>query len=84
MTTNNIAFKTKEISATSRASVKIKESYFTFEATETRTVNYEALPKNLDEAEECINNEWIALYDTVNAKVDEQIDKVYNLATAPK
>ncbi len=29
MTTNNIAFKTKEISATSRASVKIGESYFT-------------------------------------------------------
>ena len=84
MTTNNIAFKTKEISATSRASVKIKESYFTFEATETRTVNYEALPKNLEEAEECINNEWKALYDTVNAEVDDQIAKVYELANKPK
>ena len=79
MTTNNIAFKTKEISATSRASVKIGESYYTFEASETRTVNYEALPQNLAEAEDCINNEWMALWDTVHTQVDNQVSEIVEL-----
>lgn len=73
MTTNNSAFKTKEISATSRASIRIGESYFTFEATEVRTVDYNNLSKNLEEAEKEIENEWEALFDTVNEKVDAQI-----------
>jgi len=80
MTTNNIAFKTKEISATSRASVKIGESYFTFEASETRTVDLSKLSKDLNEAEQEIDNEWQALFDTVNAKVDEQIVEIKSYA----
>ena len=83
MTTNNVAFKTKEITASSRASVPITRngntSYYTFEASETRSVDYEALPKNLEEAEKCIDEEWKALYDTVNAKVDEQIAEIVSL-----
>lgn len=81
MTTNNIAFKTKEISATSRASVKIGESYFTFEASETRTVDLSKLSKALNEAEKEIDNEWVALFDTVNAKVDEQIADIKSYVT---
>ena len=80
MTTNNIAFKTKEISATSRASVHIGESYFTFEASETRTVDLSKLSKDLNEAEQEIDNEWQALFDTVNAKVDEQIVEIKSYA----
>ena len=86
MTTNNVAFKTKEISANSRVSISItrkgQTSYYTFEASETRSVDYEALPKNLEEAEQYIQNEWKALYDTVNEKVDEQINEVISLANS--
>lgn len=73
MTTNPTAFKTTQISATSRASVKIGESYFTFEASETRTVDYTQLPKNLEDAEKIIKNEYEALFNTVNEQVDLQI-----------
>lgn len=80
MTTNNIAFKPKEISATSRASIKIGESYFTFEASETRTIDVSKLSKGLNEAEQEIDNEWQALFDTVNSKVDEQIVEIKSYA----
>lgn len=73
MTTNKTAFKTKEITATSRASVHIGDSYFTFEASETRVVNHDQLPKDLNDAEQAITDEWLALFDTVNGQVDNQI-----------
>mgnify|MGYP006988958558 CR=1 FL=1 len=73
MTTDIALFKTTEISATSRASVKIGESYFTFEASETRQVVTEKLPKESSAIEETLKNEWVALFDIVNQKVDEQI-----------
>lgn len=76
MTTNNLAFKTKEISANSRLSVKIGESYFTFEASETRTVDYSKLSQNLEEAENQLKGEWSALFDTVNEKVDNQAEEL--------
>ena len=76
MTTNNLAFKTKEISANSRLSIKIGESYFTFEASETRTVDYSKLSQNLEEVEKQINDEWSALFDTVNEKVDNQAEEL--------
>lgn len=80
MTTNNIAFKTKEISASSRASIKIGESHFTFEASETRTIDMSKLSKDLNEAEQEIDNEWQALFDTVNSKVDAQIVEIKSYA----
>lgn len=73
MTTNTVGFTTKEISATSRASVKIGDSYFTFEASETRTVNMDKLSSNLEEAQAQIEEERLILWDTVNAQVDNQI-----------
>ncbi len=81
MTTNYAAFTTKEICATSRASIRIGESYFTFEASETRTVDLSKLSKDLNEAEKEIDNEWQALFDTVNAKVDEQIADIKSYVT---
>jgi len=76
MTTNNTAFKTKEISANSRLSIKIGEAYFTFEASETRTVDYSKLSQNLEEAENQLKEEWSALFDTVNEKVDKQAEEL--------
>lgn len=76
MTTNNAAFITKSIRCSSRASIRLGESYFTFECTEERAINYDALPKDLNEREECINNEYSALWDTVNAQVDDMIAEV--------
>lgn len=88
MTTNTSAFKTKEITASSRASVSVNvkgnTSYYTFEASETRTVNYDALPNNLEEAEKCIEQEWEALFDTVNEKVDKQVADIVALANKTK
>lgn len=86
MTTDNVIFKTKEISATSRASISItrrgQTSYYTFEASETRTVNVDALPKNLDEVEQLIENESKALFDTVNERVDNQLAEIVNFANS--
>lgn len=73
MTTNREAFKTKEMSATSRMSIKIADNYYTFECSETRSVDYSKLPSNLEEAESAINEEWSALWDSVNAQLDNQI-----------
>lgn len=75
MTTNNIAFKTTSIRYTSRASVKIGDSYYTFEATEERSIDNEKLSKELNERENQIADERRALWDTVNAEVDTQIEE---------
>lgn len=78
MTTNHSAFKTKEISATSRMSIKIADNYYTFECSETRSVDYSQLPQNLEEAETAINEEWSTLWDTVNEQLDAQIIEIKN------
>lgn len=74
MTTNGVAFKTTSIKFTSRASVKIGDSYYTFEATEERSIDNEKLSSELNEREQQIQDERIALWDTVNAEVDSQIE----------
>ncbi len=83
MTTNNSAFKTKEITASSRVSFPVTKkgvtTHYTFEASETRSVDYEKLPNNLEEAEKCIADEWEALYATVNEKVDKQVAEIFDL-----
>lgn len=76
MTTNPLAFKTTMIRATSRASVKIKDSFYTFESTEERSINHEFLPKEQNEALQAIEAEWKALWDTVNAETDNQVNEI--------
>lgn len=61
---------TTTIRATSRASVKIKESYYTVEYTEERTV-----PANIERTKE-LPAERQLLWDTVNAEVDNQIEDI--------
>lgn len=78
MTTNSVVFKTKEITASSRMSIKVGESYYTFEASETRTVDYTQLPSDLEKANDEIDREWTELFNTVNSKIDDQILDVKN------
>ena len=59
---------TTQIRATSRASVKVKESYYTVEYTEERTVP-QVDGVNLEE-------ERKLLWDTVNDEVDAQIQDI--------
>lgn len=63
--------KPKMIHAISRASVKIGDSFYTFEYGEDREV-----PENIP-AEE-LSEEREKLWDKLNAEVDNQISEVYN------
>lgn len=65
-------FKTKEMTLVSRASVKIGESYFTFEASITKSCPDEYTE---DEYVQAKNELW----DEVNAEVDNQIADVRNM-----
>lgn len=58
-----------KISATSRVSVKIRDSYFTVEYSEERII------PELDDID--ISEERRLLWDTVNLEVDKQIDDIY-------
>lgn len=58
--------KTSRIVATSRASVKIKDSYYTIEYSEERLV-----PEDMDEP--TLAEEKAELWDAVNNEVDGQI-----------
>lgn len=60
--------KTSSIKATSRAAIKIRESYYTIEYTEERTVP-DVEDVNLD-AERAL------LWNDVNATVDNQIEEI--------
>lgn len=60
--------KTKTISATSRASVKVGDSFYTLEFTEERLVPQTA-NVNLEQEKEL-------LWDEVNLQVDKQIEDV--------
>ena len=62
-----------KISATSRASVKIGDRYFTVEYSEER-----AIP-NFEDTD--IERERKALWDTVNDECDNQIEAIYNTMT---
>ena len=61
---------TTTIRATSRASVKVRDSFYTVEYTEERTV-----PANIDRTKE-LEAERQLLWDTVNAEVDNQIEDI--------
>lgn len=62
--------KITKISATSRMSLHIKENYFTVEYSEERVI------PDLDGVD--IEQERVALWDTVNAEVDNQAEILYN------
>lgn len=60
--------KTTKISATSRAAVKIRDNYYTIEATEERSIpDVEGVD---------VSTEWTMLWDSVNAIVDGQIEQI--------
>lgn len=65
-----------KISATSRASIKIKDSFYTMEYTEERLI-----PNN-DDTYIDIEKERQMLWDTVNNEVDTQIQEIVTLANA--
>lgn len=65
--------KTTTIKATSRASVKVRDNYFTVEYSEERVVEYEGK----EEAnEERLQEERQNLWDTCNAEIDNQIEDI--------
>ncbi len=59
-----------KISATSRASVKIRDSYFTLEYTEERII-----PDQYDDGGVDIDAERALLWQTVNDQVDNQVNE---------
>lgn len=59
--------KTTKITATSRSSIKIRDNFYTIEASEERTILE-------DEAD--IEAEWNMLFDSVNAIIDSQIEDI--------
>ena len=61
------------IVATSRAAVKIRDNYYTFEATEERTI-----PRDVVESSEPIDIdiEWKALFEEVNDVIDTQCEEI--------
>lgn len=61
---------TTTIRATSRASVKVRDSFYTVEYTEERTV-----PTNIERTKELLAERQL-LWDTVNAEVDNQIEDI--------
>lgn len=60
--------KTVSIKATSRCAVKIKDNYYTIEATEERSIP--------DEAGVNVEAEWTMLFDSVNEIVDNQCQDI--------
>lgn len=65
-------FKTTQMTMVSRASVKIGESYFTFEASVTKSC-----PDTYTDEEYAVAKE--ALWDEVNTEVDNQIIDVRDM-----
>ena len=60
-----------KISATSRVSVKVKDTYYTLEYTEERTLPTDQQLTGFD-----IEQERKLLWDTVNSEVDRQVEDV--------
>lgn len=65
---NAVGVPTK-ISATSRVSLKIKDNFYTIEASEERT-----LPIEQDDVD--MDKEWEALFDEINNIVDGQAEDI--------
>lgn len=65
----NSKAKTTKITFTSRSAVKIRDNYYTVEASEERSI-----PAELDDVD--VSNEWSILCDAVNAVVDAQIEQI--------
>lgn len=59
--------KTTEISATSRVAIKIRDNFYTVEATEKR-----ALPEDAE-----LDEEWTDLWASVNKVIDNQAAEIY-------
>lgn len=64
---------TTKITATSRASVKIKDSYYTLEFQEERVI-----PDRYDAGDINLEAERALLWQEVNAQVDQQIQETYD------
>lgn len=64
---------TTTIRATSRASVKIRDSYYTLEYTEERVI-----PDRFDNNDIDLSAEKALLWQEVNAQVDQQIQETYD------
>lgn len=62
--------KTTKITATSRCALKVKDNYYTLELTEERT-----MPNNV---EIDLDKEYRAVFDSINAEIDNQIQDVLN------
>lgn len=77
---NDIKYESKaittQIRATARASVKIKESFYTFEYSEERTI------PQVDGVD--LNEERQALWDAVNDEVYFQVDDMLNSVAKKK
>ena len=63
---------TQSIRATSRVSIKVKETFYTLEYTEERIIPDAYMP-DFD-----LDKEKQLLWDAVNAEVDRQVEDVYN------
>ena len=59
---------TTEISDTSRCAVKIKDNFYTIEASETKTV--------IDDGGIDMDKEWSILFDELNSVVDNQCNDI--------
>ena len=66
-----MSFKTTSIKVTSRASVKIGDSYYTFEACIEKQCPEEYTDEEYTDAKK-------ALWSEANAEVDNQIEETYN------
>lgn len=71
MEANDFMFKTTSIKFTSRASVKIGDSYYTFEACIEKQCPEDYTENEYDEAKKSLWNE-------ANGEVDTQIEETYN------
>ena len=59
---------TTEISASSKIAMKIKDNYYTIQASETKTV--------IDDGGIDMDKEWDILFDELNEVVDKQCDDI--------
>lgn len=72
MTNNYYEGETSKIIASSRVSVKIKDTFYTFEFTEERSFEPFTSYRCTDESRQ-------ALWDKVHGEVDKQVQEIVNL-----
>ena len=70
----NKTYKVTKIKATSRAAIKIRDNFYTLEATEEREI--------LDDSD--MQGQWDLIFDSVNGIVDYQVEDVVKQLTANK